>query len=163
MFTRRQLAMLMMTGGVLLAGCSKTEPAHSASTPVTTTAAPAAPTFKVVGPSRQIMLAMTIPSSDAVFGAAAEPPTTDEQWVTVERAALTLAESGNLLLMPGRAVDDGEWSRYSHMLVDTAAQAYAAAQAKGIDGVSDAGNLIYEACEGCHKKYMPQPAAPAAQ
>lgn len=150
MFTRRQLAMLMMTGGVLLAGCSKTE--HSASTP-------AAPAFKVVAPSRQIMLAMTIPSSDKVFGAAAEPPTTDEQWVAVERAALELAESGNLLLIPGRAVDDGDWSRYSHMLIDTASKAYAAAQAKDIDGVSDAGNVIYEACEGCHKKYMPQPAA----
>src|SRR5690349_7293919 len=87
MFTRRQWAMLMMTTGVLLAGCSKTEPAHSASTPATI-AAPAVPAFKVIGPSRQIMLAVTIPSSDKVFGAAAEPPTTEEQWVSVERAAL---------------------------------------------------------------------------
>lgn len=154
MFMRRQLAMLMMTGGVLLAGCSKTEPAHSASTP----AAPAA-AFKVVAPSKQIMLAVTIPASEKVFGAAAEPPTTDEQWVAVERAALELAESGNLLLIPGRAVDNGDWTNYSHMLIDTASKAYAAAQAKDIDGVSDAGNAIYEACEGCHKKYMPQPAA----
>ena len=159
MFTRRPLAIVMMASGVLLAGCSKTEPAHSASTPVAT----AVPTFKVVAPSRQIMLAVTIPSSDRVFAAAAEPPTTDEQWVAVERAALELAESGNLLLIPGRAVDDGDWSRYSHMLIDTASKAYAAAQAKDIDGVSDAGNVIYEACEGCHKKYMPQPGAPAAQ
>jgi hypothetical protein len=125
-------------------------------------AAPAAPAFKVIGPSRQIMLAVTIPASEAVFNAAAEPPTTDEQWAMVERAALALAESGNLLLMPGRAVDDGDWSRFSHMLIDTAAQAYSAAQSKDINGVSDAGNVIYEACEGCHKKYMPQ-AAPAAR
>lgn len=159
MFIRRQFVMLMLTGGVLLAGCSKTEPAHSASTP----AVPAAPTFKVVAPSKQIMLAVTIPSSDKVFGAAAEPPTTDEQWVNVERAALELAESGNLLLVPGRAVDEGEWANYSHMLIDTASKAYTAAQAKDIDGVSDAGNAIYEACEGCHKKYMPQPAPAAAQ
>lgn len=159
MLMRRQLAMLMLTGGVLLAGCSKTEPAHSTSAPATA----AAPTFKVVAPSRQIMLAVTIPASDKVFGAAAEPPTTDEQWVTVERAALELAESGNLLLIPGRAVDTGDWLNYSHMLIDTASKAYAAAQAKDVDGVSDAGNAIYEACEGCHKKYMPQPAAPAAQ
>ena len=155
MFTRQPLAMLMMAGGMFLAGCSKTESVHSAST----VAAPVAPTFKVVAPSRQIMLAMTIPASDKVFGAAAEPPTTDEQWVAVERAALELAESGNLLLIPGRAVDEAEWSQYSHMLIDTASKAYAAAQAKDIDGVSDAGNVIYEACEGCHKKYMPQPAA----
>lgn len=157
MLTRWRLAtVVLLAAGALSAGCSKPAPAKSEAAP------PAAPSlsFKVVGPSRQIMLAVTIPASETVFNAAAEPPTTDDQWVNVERAALTLAESGNLLLIPGRAVDEGEWSRFSHMLIDTAAQAYAAAQAKDIDGVSDAGNAIYEACEGCHKKYIPQPAAP---
>ena len=161
MLTRRQWAMsVVLAVGALSVGCSKPAPAKS------DTAAPvvsAGPAFKVIAPSRQIMLAVTIPASEAVFNAAAEPPTTDEQWVSVERAALSLAESGNLLLIPGRAVDDEEWSRFSHMLIDTAAQAYTAAQAKDVNGVSDAGNVIYEACEGCHKKYMPQPTPPAAQ
>jgi cytochrome c556 len=147
---------LVIAAGALAAGCSKPAPAQHE------TASAATPTFKVIAPSRQIMLAVTIPASEAVFNAAAEPPTSDEQWATVERAALALAESGNLLLIPGRAVDDGEWSRFAHMLIDTAAQAYSAAQAKNLDGVADAGNVIYEACEGCHKKYMPQ-AAPAAR
>jgi len=159
MNTGREWAMVVMAAGVLSAACSKPAPATSEAASV---AAPAMPSFKVVGPSRQVMLAVTIPASDAVFNAAAEPPTTDEQWVSVERAALSLAESGNLLLIPGRAVDDGEWSRFSHMLIDTAAKAYSAAQAKDIDGVSDAGNAIYEACEGCHKKYMPQAPAGSA-
>jgi len=157
--TRRWTIAWVMVMGAFAAGCSKPAPVRHATAPV----APAAvSTFKVIGPSRQIMLAVTIPASDAVFNAAAEPPTTDGRWVTVERAALALAESGNLLLIPGRAVDDGEWARFSRMLIDTAAQAYEAAQAKDINGVSDAGNAIYEACEGCHKKYMPQ-AASAAQ
>ncbi|WP_157994470.1 hypothetical protein [Peristeroidobacter agariperforans] len=148
---------LVLAVGALAAGCSEPAPAKSEPAP----AAPASShSFKVVGPSRQIMLAITIPASETVFNAAAEPPTTDEQWVSVERAALTLAESGNLLLIPGRAVDQGEWLRFSQMLIDTAGQAYEAAQAKDIDGVSEAGNTIYEACEGCHKKYLPQPAAP---
>lgn len=156
MLRRRQWAMaLVIAAGALSAACSKPAPAKPEATP----AAAPSPSFKVVGPSRQIMLAVTIPASETVFNAAAEPPTTDEQWVSVERAALTLAESGNLLLVPGRAVDEGEWSRFSHMLIDTAAQAYEAAQAKDIDGVSEAGNAIYEACEGCHKKYLPQPSA----
>jgi len=149
--TRRWTMALGMLVSALAAGCSKPAPARPAE--------PASATFEVVAPSRQIMLAVTIPASDAVFNAAAEPPTTDEEWVTVERAALALAESGNLLLIPGRAVDEGEWARFSHILIDTATRAYEAAQAKDIDGVSDAGNAIYEACEGCHKKYMPQAAA----
>lgn len=154
MLRRWRLAMaVVLVVGALSAGCSKPAPAKPE-----VAAAPSA-SFKVVGPNRQIMLAVTIPASETVFNAAAEPPTTDDQWVSVERAALMLAESGNLLLVPGRAVDEGEWSRFSHMLIDTAAQAYAAAQAKDIDGVSEAGNAIYEACEGCHKKYLPQPAA----
>ncbi|WP_153067149.1 hypothetical protein [Steroidobacter cummioxidans] len=155
--TRRWTTALVMVMGALAAGCSKPAPVRHDAVPEPS----AASTFKVIGPNRQIMLAVTIPASDAVFNAAAEPPTTDEQWVTVERAALALAESGNLLLIPGRAVDDGEWARFSHMLIDTAARAYSAAQAKDIDGVADAGNAIYEACEGCHKKYMPQAAAAA--
>jgi cytochrome c556 len=160
MLTRRQRAMaVVLAAGALSASCSKPAPAKSEVAPAAVAAGPA---FKVVGPSRQIMLAVTIPASEAVFNAAAEPPTTDEQWVNVERAALSLAESGNLLLIPGRAVDDGDWSRFSHMLIDTAAQAYTAAQAKDSNGVSDAGNVIYEACEGCHKKYMTQAATRAA-
>lgn len=157
--TRRSTMAWVMVIGALAAGCSKPAPVRHDTAPVV----PAiASRFKVIGPSRQIMLAVTIPASDAVFNAAAEPPTTDDQWVAVERAALALAESGNLLLMPGRAVDDGEWARFSQMLIDTGARAYEAAQAKDINGVSGAGNAIYEACEGCHKKYMPQ-AATAAQ
>ncbi|GFE82336.1 hypothetical protein GCM10011487_43360 [Steroidobacter agaridevorans] len=156
MLGRWQWAMAVgLVAGVFSAGCSKPAPVRSEAAP-----AAGAPSFKAVGPSRQVMLAITIPASETVFNAAAEPPTTDEQWVSVERAALALAESGNLLLIPGRAVDEGEWSRFSHMLIDTAAQAYAASQAKDIEGVSEAGNAIYEACEGCHKKYLPQPAAP---
>lgn len=159
MLWRRQWGMAVVFAAVALsASCSKPAPVRSESAPAV---AASSPSFKVVGPSREIMLAVTIPASEAVFTAAAEPPTTDDQWVSVERAALTLAESGNLLLVPGRAVDEGEWSRFSRMLIDSAAQAYAAAQAKDIDGVSEAGNAIYEACEGCHKKYLPQPAAPA--
>ena len=157
MFRRWAMA-LVLVAGAFSAGCSRPSAAKSDVAP--TSAAAPSPSFKVVAPSRQIMLAVTIPASETVFNAAAEPPTTDDQWVSVERAALTLAESGNLLLIPGRAADGGEWSRFSQMLIDTAAQAYAAAQAKDIDGVSDAGNAIYEACEGCHRKYLPQPAAP---
>ena len=160
MHSLSRILLAVVVTGAISAGCSKQPPAAEATSDVP--AAAAAPqAFKVVGSSRDIMLAVTIPASDAVFTAAAEPPTTDEQWVRVERAALALAESGNLLLMSGRAVDDSDWSRFAGMLIDTAAQAHVAARAKDIDGVSDAGDRIYEACEGCHKKYMPQPPANA--
>jgi hypothetical protein len=143
-------ALLVLTS--LSTGCLKPPPAAPQSVGRTSS-----PLFRAVGNNREIMLSMTIPFSDVVFNAAADPPTTGEQWIAIERASLALAESGNLLLIPGRAVDDGDWARYSDLLISRAALAYVAAQSKDVEGISDAGNLIYEACEGCHKQYVSRP------
>ena len=45
-------------------------------------------------------------------------PETDEEWIAVENAAFIVAESGNLLMMADRAVDDDAWMVMSKALVD---------------------------------------------
>ena len=45
-------------------------------------------------------------------------------------APFSLAESGNLLMMRGRARDQGEWMKDAKALVDVGAAAYKAAKAK---------------------------------
>ena len=118
-------------------------------------AAPAQqPTLKPVATVKQLMKAIVIPSSDAVFQVAAKEPKNDEQWAAVQNSALALAEAGNLLMIGSRAKDQGEWMKQSQALLDLGSAAFKAAEAKDVDAVSKAGDEIYEVCEGCHSKYM---------
>lgn len=82
-------------------------------------------------------------------------PETDEEWIEVWSAALTVAESGNLLMMPGRAIDDGEWMRWSAALRDAGKHAAEVAADRSYEGVLNVGEEIYNACVGCHRIYVP--------
>jgi hypothetical protein len=123
----------------------QTTPAHAPST---------AP-MKAIGSVKEIMEAITIPTSEAVFTAASEPPKTDAEWTSVRRQALALAESSNLLLMDGRAPDRDAWTRFSLAQRDAAVVAMKSAQAKDADALSAASDALYETCDTCHKQYMP--------
>jgi hypothetical protein len=83
-------------------------------------------------------------------------PETDEEWELVWASALAIAESGNLLMMEPRAVDDGAWMQFSRSLVEAGAEAAAAAEAHNVDRVFAAGEQVYNACLGCHTRYVPQ-------
>jgi hypothetical protein len=118
---------------------------------------PPTPPFKVVGSVRQIMLGVVIPTSNIVFAAAGEAPTDEATWGLVETNAITLAESGNLLMLQGRAVDEGEWRKHAQAMIATSEAALAAIRAKDVAKLTAAGDAIYEVCEACHKQYMPKP------
>jgi hypothetical protein len=133
-----------VVGMFALAACSAKQ------APVVAAAAPEA-----IATTRQVMLGITIPTSDVVFQVGAKAPADDMEWEKVEASALALAESGAMLTIGTRAVDQGEWLKQSQDLIATAKLAAAAAHEKNVDKVLDAGNAIYEVCDACHKKYMP--------
>ena len=83
-------------------------------------------------------------------------PETDEEWESVWAAALSIAESGNLLMMTPRAVDDGAWMQFSRSLIEAGVEAAAAAEAHDPDRVFAAGEQVYNVCLGCHTRYVPQ-------
>ena len=83
-------------------------------------------------------------------------PRTDEEWEQVWAAGVTIAESGNLLMIGDRAQDDGEWMRLSGALVDVGMEAAAAAEAKNPDLVLEIGERVYNVCTECHMKYIPE-------
>ena len=112
------------------------------------------PPFKIVATVRQIMTTITIPASDVVFGAAGDAPKSDKEWEKVQQNALVLAESGNLLMLPGRSWDNQAWVTESQAMTDAAMLAVKAAQSKNAEAVSDAGDKIYATCESCHNRYM---------
>lgn len=82
-------------------------------------------------------------------------PRTDEEWEAVWAAGITLAESGNLLMIPPRARDQGDWIKWSVALVDAGMDATRAAAAKSPEQVLEVGEKVYDACNGCHMQYVP--------
>lgn len=111
---------------------------------------------------QQVMQMTIVPSSDAVFAAASEPPKTTAQWTAVRAAAATLRDSGKLLMTGVRARDKAGWMTMARKEVDAAQAVMKAAEAKDADALSSAGDALYETCESCHARYL-LPAAPAAK
>jgi hypothetical protein len=140
------------------------------------------------------MLAMVDPSADVVWNAVAtiqdmqgteeREPRTDEEWSTVRRHALIVAEGANLLIMPGRSVarpgersenpevelhpeemdelirqDRKSWTDYAHGLSDQMAIALKAIDARDVKALFDVGEHIDLACENCHRHYWYPPDA----
>ncbi len=122
-----------------------------------------APPYRSVANVRQTMLWILDPAADLIWDSAgfiitAEgetdlSPTTDEGWERVRNGAAMVAESGNLLMMPGRA-GGPEWVTYSQQLTAAAEVAMAAADARDADALFDAGGQVYQACRACHDQYM---------
>ena len=110
---------------------------------------------RTIATTTEIMKTMTIPFSEAVFEAASNPPTDDKQWTKARDNALALAESANLLMIGDRVRDSGDWMKMSRAQVDAAEVAMKAAAAKNPEALSNAADALYETCDNCHKKYMP--------
>lgn len=83
-------------------------------------------------------------------------PETDEEWIEVWSAGMALAESGNLLMMPPRAINEEEWMAYSEDLVDAGRAAAQAASDRDFERVLAEGETIYNACVACHRDYVPR-------
>jgi hypothetical protein len=83
-------------------------------------------------------------------------PTTQEGWDHVRNAATVVAESGNLLMMPGYAADQADWAEYAQGMVAAGIQAREAAQAQDADALFQAGANLYSVCLACHNRYIIQ-------
>lgn len=82
-------------------------------------------------------------------------PKNDKEWKEVENASLTLAELTNILLVPGRRVDEQPWTDGVVAVRTTALKLAALARKKDEDGYMLAGSELNEACYACHKRYAP--------
>jgi len=121
------------------------------------------PAFKPVASVKQLMQATILPSAEVLFDAVGTvisfsgveeiAPKNDEEWAAVRHNALTLAESGNLLMIGDRARDKGDWMKMSQALVDAGVVALKAAEARNPEALFEAGGRVYEVCEQCHNRY----------
>lgn len=93
-------------------------------------------------------------SNDDETGSHSLTPTTPEGWVAAENAMIAVAEAGNLMMLPGRTRDDGDWIKFSKAMTDTALQARAATRARNGDKMFETGAALYDTCQACHQKYL---------
>ena len=142
--TVSMIGILLMIGGGAVVGQDGQKP----------TAGNASPSTARVGTMSELMVHIIYPTSDAVFYVSSRTPETDAQWAELQAKTLTLAESANLLMMPGRT-RPGQWNRDSRQMLDAAWGAFKAAKAKDLAGVEAVSDQLYESCVGCHKAYRP--------
>ncbi len=109
----------------------------------------------IVAPAATVVYE-SVATSITAKGIEETAPRNDEEWARVADSAAALAESGNLLLMGDRAVDNGDWTKLSRQLVDAANTALKAAEAKSTEGILDSGGAINDTCDNCHAKYQRQ-------
>lgn len=150
---------LWLAGTVLfgIAGCSKPADPGAA-------AAPQPAPFMAVTDTKQLMAWVMDPSADVVWGSVGTviteggreefAPRTDEEWTAIRNAAAVVAESGNLLMMPGRAVNQDDWMAKSRALIETATVVIRAAEVKDAETLFTAGSDMYLACSACHAGYV---------
>jgi len=180
------LRFAMSVIGLLLAvstlQCAQPEPAAEAAT--------AAPDLTPLFSVKELMENIIDPQADFIFDAVAvdigangiveTKPTSDEDWLKVQRAAILLAESTNLLKMPRRVAPEGEtselrgpgqpelapeqiqarldqdrrlWDTHVDQLRDESIKVLAIVKARDTDKLFQAGSDIDRACEACHLEY----------
>ena len=126
----------------------------------------------------QLMRGIMFPASNVIFAASRENPanvksardpstSTDlldssyGQWEAVENSALAIAETANVLMLPGRKCSNGldvplknpDWPQLIQGLREAAMTAYQAAQSRNQDKMVDAAATLNAACANCHDRY----------
>jgi hypothetical protein len=121
--------------------------------PVALSAQEPAEPLQPVATMKQLMLDFIHPASNSVLLAINRGgPADDKEWADVRRGALTLAESGNLLIMRNRTAT---WVADAKLLMDAGTAAYKAADAKDARALAALADRIDASCTTCHKQYRP--------
>ena len=112
-------------------------------------------TAQPVGNMSDIMVSIIYPAANEILTFANRAPADDKEWIALQRAAVRLGESGNLLTMRGHALNQGDWVKDAKLLVDAGAAAYKVAKAKDAGALPALNDQINASCTTCHKQYRP--------
>ena len=102
-----------------------------------------------------LMVKIIYPASDAIFYITTREPKTEAEWVDLQGKALAVAESANLLMMPGRARDQDRWMQDAQLMLDAGRLAFRAAKAKDVAALDALNDQLYTSCTSCHQHYRP--------
>lgn len=82
-------------------------------------------------------------------------------WEAVENSALELAETANLLAIPGRMCENGrpapldreDYRTFIQGLADAGNEAYRVAKTRNLEAMAEVSNTVADACAACHEVY----------
>lgn len=124
------------------------------------------PVAPPVATIKQIMNAIVLPNANVIYNAVGTTidgtrveetvPKNDKEWSAVGDSAAAIVESGNMLLVGDRLIDQREWLSYTQRFIAAGKAALAAANDKKADGILAAGGDLNETCDACHEKYQRQ-------
>ena len=127
--------------------------------------APEPPPFKAVVETKDLMEDLMERQADIVWGATGSivtaegveerRPKNNEEWQAVKAAAVTLTEAGNLLMMPPRAQDGGQWMKNVQAMMAQGQKMIEAIDRRDTKDMFDIGSDLYDTCTNCHMHYMP--------
>ncbi len=99
----------------------------------------------------ELMVKIIYPASDAIFYITTREPKTEAEWGDLQGKALAVAESANLLMMPGRARDQDRWMQDAKLMLDAGRAAFRAAKAKDVAALDALNDQLYTSCTSCHR------------
>src|SRR5207253_4987853 len=117
--------------------------------------------LRPVATMKQLMLDVIHPASNSLLLVIHRGgPANNDEWAEARRSALTLAESGNLLIMRNRAAD---WITDAKLLTEAGTAAYKAADARDAKALAALADRIDASCTTCHKQFRPAIFPPASR
>jgi hypothetical protein len=114
-------------------------------------------------PVQAMMASVVDPAALAFWAGGNDPPegetaaAAEVRWAEAVKGAEMLQAGGRALQAPEHT-RPGRWNDYAQLMIDTGAEGLAAAQAKDAETAFEIGGRLYDACNGCHKAYIPTPA-----
>ncbi len=110
---------------------------------------------------REVMLSVIAPMTNKLW--AASDIRSDEQWLELEQAAMTVIAAGTVVAQGGpdgaysEQAKNADWQEYTQQMMAAARQAVRAIQNHDEAALFAAGNeALYPPCENCHATYLPR-------
>ncbi len=115
--------------------------------------------------AKMVMALDVNPAAVAFWAGGNDPPEAEStyaaevRWAAALKGAQVMQEKGRLLQTAGFN-RDGAWSTFAQAMADIAREGEAAARAKDAEKAFEVGGRLYDACNGCHKTYVPRTTSP---
>jgi hypothetical protein len=127
--------------------------------------APALPPFDTTLSVKEVMANIMDPNADTIWesvgtimtkeGTFEKAPASDDEWNQVKASAMTLVETGNLLMIPVRSGGDAEWVKLTQAMIEQSKRVIKAASDHDKDATFNVGADLYDSCVNCHKRFDP--------
>ncbi len=151
------LSASILLAATLLFGCNASPPPPAA----------VAPRFDPVVDTKQLMDFVVDPNADLIWGSVGTiidergrqelAPKSDDEWNALRNAAVVVAESGNLLMMDGRAPNQEDWMHKARGMIEAAKTVRTAVEARDVEALFNTGGVLYQSCVACHAPYANGP------